>query len=275
MKNILFIGDIVGEEGMHLVLDLLPRIKYDYKTDCVIANGENVNKGKGLTQKQAQELNKSGIAVITSGNHIWSTRNEIAAIEKCDYVLRPHNYPDDNPGKGVFSFEFTDKTKITVINLQGRSFMYPIDCPFRAADEIISGLSQQSPVIIIDLHAESTAEKQAFAYYVNGRVSAVIGTHTHVQTADERILSGGTGYITDAGMTGPNESVIGMDVDTAIKRFKYQTPFYYKQAIGDLRFNGVLLRIDEKSTKTSDIQRLNFSKAEYDGRKTNRRKNNQ
>jgi metallophosphoesterase (TIGR00282 family) len=267
-KNILFIGDVVGEDGLHLVLDLLPRICLDYHIDCTIANGENVNKGKGLTQRQAKQMFDGGIAVITSGNHIWSTRSEVSALEKLDYVLRPFNYPVNTPGNGIFSFELQDGTEITVVNLQGRSFMYPIDCPFQAADAILSDMHSRSSNLIIDMHAESTAEKQALAYYLDGRVTAVIGTHTHVQTSDERILSGGTGYITDAGMTGPSGGIIGMDVNTAIKRFKYQTPFYYKIAGGETRFNGVVLQIDKKTHKTCSIQRLNFSKAEYNGRKT-------
>jgi metallophosphoesterase (TIGR00282 family) len=266
MKNILFIGDIVGEGGMYLVLDLLPRIMRDFEIDFVIANGENLNKGKGLSVKQANQLHEGGVSAITTGNHIWSNKADNSAYQKLPFVLRPYNYPQENPGNGYFTTKMADGTLITVINLQGRSFMFPIDCPFAAADDLIGRLKENPQISIIDLHAESTAEKQAFARYVDGGVSAVLGTHTHVQTADECVFQKGTGYITDVGMTGPFESVIGMEIDTAVKRFRYQTPFYYKLAEGDLRFNGVLITVNENTYKTISIERLNFSKTEYNGR---------
>jgi len=266
MINVLFIGDIIGRDGANLMLDLLPRLKNNYNIDLAIANGENVNNGKGLKTKDAILFNDSGIDVITSGNHIWDNKKDSAIHANLPFVLRPLNYPELNPGNGFYTIKIKNNVEITVVNLQGRSFMYPIDCPFTAADKLLSEIKNKKSIVIIDLHAESTAEKQAFGMYLDGRVAAVIGTHTHVQTADERIFARGTGYITDVGMTGPYNSVIGMDSETAIKRFIYQTPFYFKTGIGDLRLNAVIIKINEKTGKTTNIERLNFSKAEYNAK---------
>jgi metallophosphoesterase (TIGR00282 family) len=174
-----------------------------------------------------------------------------------------------NPGKGVISINIKKDLTVTVINIQGRSFLPPIDCPFHTVDEILRKASEKFQICVVDFHAESTAEKQALAWYLDGRVSAVIGTHTHVQTADERILPNGTGFITDAGMTGPFDSVIGMNKEKAIQRFVHQTPTFFKVGKGNMRFNGVILEIDEKNYKTNIIKRLNFAQMEYHGRKTN------
>jgi metallophosphoesterase (TIGR00282 family) len=269
MITILFIGDIVGEDGLHLAVDLIPRIRRDFSIDFIIANGENIDHGKGLTTGSITMLREAHIDVITSGNHIWENRKDKQILETYPWVLRPYNYPAENYGSGIIHTASNNAVPITVINMQGRGFMAPIDCPFQAIDKIIPNSKKVSEIIIIDMHAESTAEKQAFAWYLDGRVSAVIGTHTHVQTADERILPNGTGYITDVGMTGPFDSVIGMRKEVAIRRFRYQTPSPYQLASGDLRLNGVVLKIDDKTFITRQIKRLNFSKMEYNGIKTN------
>jgi hypothetical protein len=265
MINLLFIGDIVGEDGLDLALDLLPMIRRDHAIDLVIANGENIRNGKGLTIGHARRMLENGIDVITTGNHIWDGNFDPSIFETSPSILRPLNYPALNPGPGLCTVSAREGQKITVISIQGRSFMTPIDCPFNTLDQILNRQSRDDAAIIVDMHAESTAEKMAMGWFLDGRVSAMLGTHTHVQTADERVLPKGTGYITDVGMTGPYNSVIGMDTETAIKRFRHQTPFFYKLAEGDLRLNGVILRIRKKTKSTSEIKRLNFNKAEYNG----------
>lgn len=269
MINILFIGDIIGASGLSITLEILPKIQQDYDIDFTIANGENIKQGKGLTINIANQLRDAGVNIITSGNHIWESEDKNKILNTLHFVLRPHNYPFTNPGTGWTTCFSKHKVPITVINIQGRSFMKPINCPFLTIEEILKNNRQQMQTCIVDFHAESTAEKQALGWYLDGKVSAVIGTHTHVQTADERIFPGGTGYITDVGMTGPFNSVIGMEKNIAIKRFIHQTPYYYKPGEGDLRFNGVLIEINEKNYTTNNIKRFNFSVLEYDGRKTN------
>jgi metallophosphoesterase (TIGR00282 family) len=269
MIRVLFIGDIIGQDGLELTLDLLPRMRQDLKIDFILANGENLDKGKGVSEIAVRKLLDAGVQVVTTGNHVWDNKDSERLLNKWNCLLRPHNYPDITPGTGIFKTSLNDKLKIVAINLQGLSFLQPIRCPFKTIDEILTGQRSEPAIFIVDFHAESTAEKQALAWYVDGKVAAVIGTHTHVQTADERILPKGTGYITDAGMTGPYDSVIGMDREVAIKRFIEHRPYYYKLAEGNIRFNGVYLEINERELKTVKIQRLNYSKAEYRGIKTN------
>jgi metallophosphoesterase (TIGR00282 family) len=268
MIRILFIGDIVGQDGLELTLDLLPAMIQELKIDFVLANGENLDKGKGLSESSARKLIEARVQVITTGNHVWDGKDAERLLTKSERILRPHNYPSSTPGTGVFRTMLKDHLKMVVINLQGLSFLQPIRCPFNTIDEVLAEQGKEPAVCLVDFHAESTAEKQALAWYLDGKVTAVIGTHTHVQTADERILPRGTGYITDAGMTGPFDSVIGMDREVAIKRFIEHRPYYYKLAEGNIRFNGVLLDISEREFKTVKIKRLNFSKAEYRGLKT-------
>jgi len=268
MVRVLFIGDIVGEEGLELTLDLLPRLRQNSKIDFIIANGENLDKGKGLSESSVQKLLTAGVQIITTGNHVWDGKESDRLLTHSNYILRPHNYPASTPGTGVQPIQLKHDLKIIVINLQGLSFMQPIRCPFITSDEILNGLDNKQVIIIVDFHAESTAEKQALAWYLDGKVSAIIGTHTHVQTADERILPKGTGYITDAGMTGPYDSVIGMDREIAIKRFVEHRPYHYKLGTGNIRFNGILLDISEREFKTLKIKRLNYSKMEYNELKT-------
>ena len=261
--RILFVADLVGENAIDLVLDLLPRVKRKYAIDFVIANAENADKGKGITAKQVQRLKENGIDCLTSGNHIWEPRKRDVLRQFEGYLLRPLNYPPGNLGVGSAVVTARNGLKVGVLNLQGRSFMFPLDCPFRLGEEEIRKLRRHTPIIIVDFHAEATAEKQALAWYLDGRVSAVIGTHTHVQTADERILPNGTAYITDAGMTGPFDSVIGMDTQKAIQRFIMQSHVYYAIAKENIRFNGVVIEVDDANGKARKIFRLNFNKSEF------------
>jgi metallophosphoesterase (TIGR00282 family) len=261
--RVLFIADLVGDEAIDLVLDLLPLIRNRFHIDFTIANAENANKGKGVTPEHVARLKENKINCLTSGNHIWNTRKKETLIENADYLLRPLNYPEGNLGAGSAIFSLDGNIKIAVLNLQGRSFMSTIDCPFRKGEKEIRKLRSETPIIIVDFHAEATAEKQALAWYFDGQVSAVIGTHTHVQTADERILPKGTAYISDAGMCGPMDSVIGMDIQKAIDRFILQTHVYYAMARGNIYFNGVVVDVDERNGRAKDIFRLNFNKAGF------------
>lgn len=267
--RVLFIADIVGEEAVHFVTDLLPRIKNFHKIDFTIVNGENADKGKGITAPQVKLLQDTGVDCITSGNHIWDHRKRDVLVKFGGYVLRPHNYPEGNLGVGSNIFRLADGRKIAVLNLQGRSFLYSIDCPFKTSEKEIRRLRSETPIIFVDFHAEATAEKQAIGWHLDGTVSAVIGTHTHVQTADERILPGGTAYLSDAGMTGPMDSVIGMDINRAIERFMLQSHVYYSIAKGNLRLNGVVIDINDDSGKADKIYRLNFNKSEFSNESAN------
>ena len=255
--NILFIADIVGYPGFQITENHLGRLKEEYRIDLVIANGENATGGKGLTPGMATSLFNLGIDVITSGNHIWNKRKIFEVFEKDPHILRPLNYPPDCPGTGSCIVTIENGTQIGIINIQGRSFMYPIDCPFRTVDREVKRMSDSGiRLIFIDCHAEATAEKKALAHYLDGRISGFVGTHTHVQTADERILPSGTAYITDAGMTGPIDSVIGMRIDAAIERFLSQMPVYYKIAEGPAMLSGVVITADAKNGKGISIDRF-------------------
>jgi metallophosphoesterase (TIGR00282 family) len=254
--NVLYIADIVGDPGFRATRQSLETMRQKHSIDLTIANGENRVSGRGLSMRTAQELFELGIDVITSGNHIWNRKESERLLEHDHPVLRPYNYPPGCPGRGLCTVPVKD-TIAGIINLQGRSFLYPIDCPFRGADSAVSALNRLGArIIVIDMHAEATAEKIALGWYLDGKVSAVIGSHTHVQTADERILPGGTAYITDAGMTGPFHSVIGMHKETAIERFLTQLPVHYKIAEEDLRFCGVVVRIQTKTGRAQSIERF-------------------
>jgi len=255
--QILFIADIVGQEGYEIMADTVPRLSQESDLDLIIANGENGASGKGLTPRIAQSYFDLGVNVITSGNHIWNKNKIFSMLDENPYLLRPANVPPSNPGHGFCQVQSGKGVDVGVINLQGRSFMNPIDCPFRMADQIIQHFEKDHiNLLIVDFHAEATAEKIALGRYLDGRVSAVLGTHTHVQTADETILPKGTAYITDVGMTGPQNSVIGLDKEVAIKRFMNQTPSSYKLGIGDPIFCAVKITIDSESGKTKRIDRI-------------------
>ncbi len=262
--NILFIADIVGEDILEIITDILPRLRLRYQIDFTIANVENADKGKGIIPRQVERLKEAGVHCMTSGNHIWEVRKRDVLIQYAGYLLRPLNYPEGNVGVGSTIITAPNGKKVAVLNLQGRSFMYTINCPFTTGEKEIRRLRSETPIIFVDFHAEATAEKQALGWFLDGKVSAVIGTHTHVQTADERILPKGTAYITDAGMCGPFDSVIGMDKQKAIDRFILQTHIYYATARENLRFNGVVVRINEMTGNAEQLTRLNFSKKEFD-----------
>ena len=256
--NILFIADIVGRPGLDIVEGFLPALKKKYAIDFCIGNGENGSSGRGLTSSLVRQYSSIGIDVITSGNHIWDNPVFRKEIDSLPNVLRPINYPPSVPGKGAAVFKCGNGTLIGVINVQGRTFMSSIDCPFRGSLEEVNRLRQKTNIIFVDFHAEATAEKMSLGWYLDGKVSAVIGTHTHVQTADERILTDGTAYITDAGMTGPHDSVIGLSTKVALKRFLYQLPEKYQIGSGNSRFCGVVIQVDKHTGKASSISRVNL-----------------
>jgi 2',3'-cyclic-nucleotide 2'-phosphodiesterase len=254
--KVLFIGDIVGKTGRNATKALLPAIVNRYKIDLVIANGENAAGGFGITDKLASEIFSHGVHVITTGNHVWDKKEFIPQISKEDRVLRPINYPPGVPGYGSLLYSLHNGFKVGVINISGRVFMSHIDCPFRTGKDEVEKLRNTTKMIIIDFHAEATSEKIAFGYYMDGKVSAVIGTHTHVQTADEKILPGGTAYITDVGMTGPYDSVIGIEKEQIIERFLTNMPMRFETAKGEGIFSAVVIEIDEETGKSSAVQRL-------------------
>ena len=254
--RILFIADILGGPGRKVVGALLPELIREKKADFCLVNGENAAGGFGLTPELAEELFALGVDVITSGNHIWDRKEIFPVLNTRRDILRPVNYPPDNPGRGVGVYASRDGAPVGVINLQGRVFMKEIDCPFRSVLPVIDKLHEETRVVIVDFHAEATAEKIALGWYLDGRVSAVLGTHTHVQTADERILPAGTGFITDAGMTGSIDGVIGIKKELAIQRFLTQTPNRFQPADSNLWMMGVLVEVDSVTGRTQSIERF-------------------
>ncbi len=249
MISVLFIGDIVGYSGLQFLLQSFDELKLRYSPNCIIVNGENIVNGKGLSEKEANLLFEAGVNVITTGNHVWENWLARPLLSSNAHVLRPLNYPQGNPGRGFTQITLNNGLTIGVVQLQGRTYMQPIDCPFRAADFAMSKL-QGCNAVIVDFHAEATAEKAAMGWHLDGRASAVLGTHTHVQTADAQILPQGTAYITDVGMTGPYDSVLGLRKDIALKRMILQTAHKYEQADTQNRVCGVFVMIDVE-TKTS------------------------
>ncbi len=259
LLRILVIGDIIGRAGRQVLAKLLSSLKTQYQVDLCIANVENVAGGIGITPVLARELLLQGVDVLTSGNHIWDKKE----IESYAYtekrLLRPANYPPGAPGGGGYLARLADGQSVGVVNLAGRVFMQPLDCPFRAAKSEVGKLKEYTSVILVDFHAEATSEKVAMGWYLDGLVSAVVGTHTHVQTADERILPKGTAYITDIGMTGPTDSVIGIQKELALQRFLTQMPVKFEPAKGSPQLNGVVIEVDPASGKAGSIQRLRVS----------------
>jgi len=253
--NILCIGDIVGKPGRDFINKNLQKLKTEYKVDFVIANGENCAHGVGITRNTYDELVYAGVDVITLGNHTWAKKEVIELLEDKKNIIRPANFPSNNPGWGYTIVEHIGK-KIAVVNLCGRVYMESYDCPFAKADEILEKIKDNADIIIVDFHAEATSEKLALGWYLDGRVTAVFGTHTHVQTSDERLLPKGTGYITDLGMTGPYNSILGVDKDIIIKKFISMMPSKFEVAEGSAVFNAVLLELDEN--KLTSIKRLNI-----------------
>jgi len=254
--NLLFVGDVVGRAGRQILAQRLPSLVDRYMVDLVVANAENAAAGYGLTQPVMKELYEAGADVLTSGNHIWDKKEIIEVLKKDKRLLRPHNYPQGLAGQGYGLYETAGGIPVAVINLEGRVFMKNLDCPFLSADQILDKIRGQAKIILVDFHAEATSEKQALGYYLAGRVSAVVGTHTHVQTADEKILSGGTGYLTDVGMSGAQDAIIGNQKDAALQRFLTQMPVKLEVAKKDPLLCAVLLTLDEESGRCTSIQRL-------------------
>lgn len=255
--NILAIGDIVGENGLKKLKNEINFLKHKYKIDFIIANGENVAGGMGITQKHFQQIIDAGVNVVTLGNHTWSKKDIFNFINN-EKILRPANLPEGLPGNGFNIFNIKSK-KICVINLIGRTNMGILsENPFIVLDKIISKMKEKSDIIIVDFHAEATAEKIALGNYADGRVNIVFGTHTHVQTSDEIVLPKGTAYITDIGMTGPVNSVIGMNKEASIKRFLTTLPEKYKLADGECKLNGCIFELNDESCRIESIKRINI-----------------
>jgi 2',3'-cyclic-nucleotide 2'-phosphodiesterase len=261
--KLLFIGDIVGRVGRDLVRRHTRALAAAQGAEFVIANGENAAGGAGITRENMYEILNAGVDVITTGNHVWDKRETLEFIGNEPRLIRPANYPAGTPGAGSCVVAAGSGVRIGVINAMGRVFLHAIDDPFRAADREIARVTEDgAQVIFIDFHAETTSEKLAFSYYVDGKVAAVVGTHTHVQTADERILAGGTACLTDAGMTGPHDGVIGMDKDAVIARFVSGLPSRFETASGDPRLNGVVVTVDAGTGRATQIARVSHSEEE-------------
>ncbi|MDH4162700.1 MAG: TIGR00282 family metallophosphoesterase [Nitrospirota bacterium] len=256
--KVLFIGDIIGEPGRKTLRQYLKGLLEQHRPDLVIANGENAAGGFGITSDIADELLFMGIHVLTSGNHVWDKKEIEPYLSKQNQLIRPANYAEGSPGFGSAVIETDRAGKAAVLNLEGRVFMSNLDDPFRCAVRELERLKKETPVVIIDFHAEATSEKAALAWYLDGKASAVLGTHTHVQTADERILPGGTAFITDVGMTGPAESVIGVRKEDAINRFLTQRPHKFEIPKGPTMLNAVLIDIDGSSGRARSVERINL-----------------
>jgi metallophosphoesterase (TIGR00282 family) len=252
--KILFIGDIIGKLGREVCRQVLPDLKKKYSPDLIIANGENSAHGYGITEKVYQELTEMGIEAITMGNHVWDKRELVKSIDNLPLVLRPANYPPGVPGRDHLIIQ-KEGVKVGILNLSGRVFMQALDCPFQAAERVISKLNTN--LVVVDMHAEATSEKCAMGWFLDGKVSAVIGTHTHVMTADERILPNGTAFISDIGMVGAYDSIIGMNREQILKRFTTQMPERFEPTeTGPGLFNAVFLKVDAVSGRAKDIKRI-------------------
>ena len=254
--RILFIGDIVGKPGRQAIEGILQKLISDYRIEFTIANGENAAGGMGITPTIAIDILDLGVDVLTSGNHIWAKKEIIPFLDEENRILRPANYPAQVPGRGSGVYSLRNGGKIGILNLEGRVFMRNLDCPFRVGEKEIETLKQQTNIIIVDFHAEATSEKMAMGWFLNGKVSAILGTHTHVQTSDERILHEGTAYITDVGMTGPLASVIGIRKQVALQRLLTQIPWKFDVATEEVELQGVVVEIDSKTGKSKNIERI-------------------
>ncbi len=256
MLRILFLGDVVGEPGRRAVIELVPLLKKEYELDFIVVNGENAAGGRGITPKITIDLLRAGASVVTTGDHIWDQKDILPYIDTEPRLLRPINYPDGTPGQGSVVLE-TAKGKVGVLNVQGRTFTLPIlENPFRALEVAVEKMREETSVIFVDVHAETTSEKIAIGRFLDGRVSAVIGTHTHVQTADEQIFPGGTAFLCDAGMCGPTESILGREIGPIVTRFISNLPSSFPVAKGPVSLNGALIDIDETTGRATRIERL-------------------
>ncbi|MBP7844827.1 MAG: TIGR00282 family metallophosphoesterase [Proteobacteria bacterium] len=254
--KILFIGDIVGEAGRRVVKKYVPNLRKKHQIDIVIANGENMAGGFGVTPQTYLEVIQSGVDIVTGGNHSFDKKEAMDLHQREELLLRPANYPSELPGQGFCRYTSTQAHKLLVINLMGRVFMDPLDCPFRAFDKIYEANKDFSPCIFVDFHAETTSEKMAFGWHIEGRASAIVGTHTHIQTADERILPKGTAYLTDAGMTGPYDSVIGVVKESVVERYVLKRGKKFEAAERDPWLCGAIIEIDDKTGQAQKIERL-------------------
>ncbi len=254
--RILFIGDVVGKAGRQAIDGVLGRVIAEHKIEFTVANGENAAGGMGITPAIAIEILDRGVDVLTSGNHIWAKKEIVPFLEEEFRILRPANYPPKVPGRGSGLFHSRNGQTIGVLNLEGRVFMKNLDCPFRVGEKEVESLRKETHIILVDFHAEATSEKMAMGWFMDGKVSAVLGTHTHVQTSDERILDGGTAYITDAGMTGPLDSVIGIRKEIAMERLLTQIPWKFDVAKEEIELQGVVIEVDSKTGKAENIKRI-------------------
>ncbi len=254
--NILFIGDIVGSPGREAVKTLVPQLRKEHRLDFVIANAENAAGGSGITPRVANELFDAEIDVLTSGDHIWKKKEIFEIIGAESRILRPNNFPSGAPGRGWNIFNTKNGSKVGVINVQGRVFMDALECPFKTTRQAVEQIAQEAKIILVDIHAEATSEKVALGWYLDGLVSAVVGTHTHIQTADEKILPRGTAFITDVGMTGPMDSVIGRRVEDVLERFLTAIPTRFNVAETNVQLGGVVVDVDENTGRASAIVRI-------------------
>jgi len=249
------VGDVYGEPGRAAIQTLLPRLRQEHAIDLAVVNVENAAGGFGITPPIAKTFLEQGVDVMTTGNHVWDKKEIVPHIVKENLLLRPANFPEGTPGVGYVTVK-AGPHRVGVVNLMGRIFMNPIDCPFRKADEIMAQLRKETPIILVDMHAEATSETLAMGWYLAGRATAVVGTHRHVQTADERVLPGGTAYITDLGLTGPTDGVIGVDRQQVIQRFMTQMPIKFETAKGPAALHGVVITLDPETGRATSIQRL-------------------
>jgi len=258
--RILMLGDVVGRTGRKAVREFLPDLLREHRPNLVVANGENAAGGNGITPESAGELFANGIDILTMGNHVWDKKEAFALLEEDERIVRPANYPLDTPGRGYTLVKARDslkeEIKVGIINLSGRVFLSPLECPFRLGRSLAERLRPEAKIILVDFHAEATSEKVALGWYLDGWVSAVIGTHTHIQTADARVLPNGTAYITDVGMTGPRDSVLGVKTKLIIHKFLTQLPVRFEVASGSIQLEAILLEIDPATGRTVRLQRI-------------------
>ena len=256
LMKIVFIGDIVGSLGRDMVYRYLPRLKRKYTPDVVIANGENAAAGRGITKAIFDDMLRAGVDVVTMGNHTWDQKEIYDFIDETDYLIRPANFSDEAPGRGMTTISRNGVT-LSVINLHGRTFLPPHGDPFAKADDLLDEAFEISPLVFVDFHAEATSEKIAMGFHLDGRASVVVGTHTHVQTADERILPNGTAYLTDAGMTGPYDEILGMKKEDVIYRFQTNMPVRFEvPKNGRVQLNGLYVELDDKTGKAIHVERI-------------------
>ena len=251
----MLVGDVIGRPGRRTFQNYTPKLREEKNIDVVIVNGENSAGGKGFTRKALDELYRAGADIVTSGNHVWDKKDVLSFIDDEPFLIRPANYPEGTPGKGWCSYPFKAKN-IGVMNLSGRAFMPPLDCPFQKVEELLREMKQECDIIFLDFHAETTSEKMAMGFYLDGRVNGVVGTHTHVQTADERLLPKGTAYITDLGMVGPRASVLGVKTDIILRKFTTAMPVRFDLAEGPCIYCAVIVEIDDATNRTKSIERI-------------------